>query len=200
MRLWAAEKYRSRRDVGFLVLELERMAVAMADVHANPHARLGGGGVELGDARGDVVVVVRAEVEECFVAGSHECEDGPLAMNFHGARVLVLFVEGHDQRCPRRWPTRRAGASLGGGREQFACEEAAKQDAAGGGLKYVKYLPYALAGCQYDCLDVANDGDSLPVGVVDEESSTLLLRQAVTITRVPSGCCPSQHPPSRGHR
>ncbi|KFY54876.1 hypothetical protein V496_07155, partial [Pseudogymnoascus sp. VKM F-4515 (FW-2607)] len=79
------------------VLEVERVRVAVADVHGDDAAGsvgVRGHGAQLGDAGGDALGVLGAQAEEGFVAEPGEGEDGLLSGVARFMRVFEVVVEG----------------------------------------------------------------------------------------------------------
>ena len=81
-------------NVRLLVLEFPRMAVAVADVHTDCDAAFCAGLGEVFEAGRKVFCVGACEVEECFVAGAEEGEDGLLAEDSGFVGVLKSVLEG----------------------------------------------------------------------------------------------------------
>lgn len=82
-------------DVGVLILELERVAVSVADMDADCCASIHADGiVELLHPAGDVGCVFVCKVEESVVAGAEESEDWLLPLDAHLAWVLEVIGEG----------------------------------------------------------------------------------------------------------
>lgn len=83
-----------QRNIRFLVLELPRVAITVADVEADGDATFGvHEGIEFGGAGGDVVGARIGEMEKSVVASAENGEDGLLAKGVWFADVLILCIK-----------------------------------------------------------------------------------------------------------
>ena len=169
------------RDVGFLVLVFPRVAVPVADVHADDQApRVVDEGVEFVAAFGDVGGVGAVEVKEGFEAGADEGEDGFLAEGFGFVGGLEALVK-----CSAERP---AG---GGGRDDEVFGVVRARQAVGG-----RWWEAGRRWCwlEIGCVVSIYPGfgrsaslkekrvrinEEIPVRVIDEKSSAFFLGQAI---------------------